>query len=177
MEWKANSHISTLHLPTTAQILTLSLELSCSTAVSVHQKIPLLTDWSWRHTAGPMLQLQWAHWAGDKDVCPLWCWLLSALESLQEFLWLPAGLETELAICKRPNQIKRTFRQACKHINLIFLHASSSPEASSSLWLQDRSSRQRSTSRTWPRSVTTAAIPKNQRKLWCRCCVEVLAPP
>ncbi len=51
------------------------------------------------------------------------------------------------------------------------------PEASSSLWLQDRSSRQRSTSSTWPTSVTTAATPKNQRRLWCRCCVLALAPP
>lgn len=56
-------------------------------------------------------------------------------------------------------------------------HVGASPEASSSLWLQDRSSRQRSTSRTWPRSVTMTAMPKNQRRLWWRCCVKVLAPP
>lgn len=51
------------------------------------------------------------------------------------------------------------------------------PDASTSFWLQDKSSKQRSTRSTWPTSVATAATPKSHRRLWCRCRVLTLAPP
>lgn len=57
------------------------------------------------------------------------------------------------------------------------LKSCSLPDASTSFWLQDKSSKQRSTRRTWPTSVATAATPKSHRRLWCRCRVLTLAPP